>query len=38
MPEGMEYLLISTVDDKGDESLGGVMKKRQMPQQQGITN
>ena len=38
MPEGMEYWLISTVDDKGDEALGGGMMKRQMPQQQGITN
>ena len=38
MPEGMEYWLISTVDDKGNKALGGGMMKRQMPQQQGITN
>jgi predicted enzyme related to lactoylglutathione lyase len=38
MPEGMEYWLISTVDDKGNKGLGGGMMKRQSPQQQGITN
>ena len=38
MPEGMEYWLISTVDDKGSKALGGGMMKRQSPQQQGITN
>jgi len=38
MPEGMEYWLISTVDDKGNKALGGGMGKRQSPQQQGITN
>ena len=38
MPEGMEYWMISTVDDKGDEAVAGGMMKRQMPQQQGITN
>jgi predicted enzyme related to lactoylglutathione lyase len=38
MPEGMEYWLISTVDDKGNKVLGGGMGKRQSPQQQGITN
>ena len=38
MPEGMEYWLISTVDDKGNKALGGDMMKRQSPQQQGITN
>jgi uncharacterized protein len=38
MPEGMDYWLISTVDDKGNKALGGGMMKRQMPQQQGITN
>jgi predicted enzyme related to lactoylglutathione lyase len=38
MPEGMEYWLISTVDDKGNKALGGGMMKRQSPQQQGITN
>src|SRR3977135_3945693 len=36
--EGMEYWLISTVDDKGNKALGGGMGKRQSPQQQGITN
>jgi len=34
--EGMEYWLISTVDNKGDKALGGGMMKRQSPQQQGI--
>jgi uncharacterized protein len=38
MPEGMEYWIISTVDDKGNKALGGGMMKRQSPQQQGITN
>ncbi|MDQ6668040.1 MAG: VOC family protein, partial [Thermoproteota archaeon] len=38
MPEGMEYWLISTVDDKGNKALGGGMGKRQSAQQQGITN
>lgn len=38
MPEGMEYWMISTVDDKGDEGVSGGMMKRQSPQQQGITN
>ena len=37
MPEGMEYWMISTVDDKGNKALGGGMGKRQSPQQQ-ITN
>ena len=27
--EGMEYWLISTVDDKGNKALGGGMMKRQ---------
>ena len=36
--EGMEYWLLSTVDDKGNKALGGGMMKRQSPQQQGITN
>jgi len=36
--EGMEYWIISTVDDKGNKALGGGMMKRQLPQQQGITN
>ena len=34
--EGMEYWLISTVDDKGNKVLGGGMMKRQSPQQEGI--
>ena len=38
MPEGMEYWMITTVDDKGSESVDGGMMKRQLPQQQGITN
>ena len=38
MPEGMEYWMISTVDDKGDEGVNGGMMKRQSPEQQGITN
>src|SRR2546421_11638638 len=38
MPEGMEYWLISTVDDKGNKALGGGMGKRQSSQQQGFTN
>ena len=37
MPEGMEYWMISTVDDKGNKAVGGGMMKRQSPQQ-GITN
>jgi predicted enzyme related to lactoylglutathione lyase len=38
MPQGMEYWIISTVDDKGNEALNGGLMKRQSPQQQGITN
>jgi uncharacterized protein len=38
LSEGMEYWLISTVDDKGNKAVGGGMMKRQSPQQQGITN
>jgi predicted enzyme related to lactoylglutathione lyase len=38
MPEGMEYWLISTVDEKGNKALDGGMGKRQSPQHQGITN
>ena len=38
MPEEMEYWMISTVDDKGNEAVNGGMMKRQSPQQQGITN
>ena len=36
LSEGMEYWLISTVDDKGNKALGGGMMKRQSPQQHGI--
>jgi predicted enzyme related to lactoylglutathione lyase len=36
-PEGMEYWMISTVDDKGNKALGGGMMKRESPQQ-GIIN
>jgi uncharacterized protein len=36
--EGMEYLIITTTDEKGNKSLSGGMMKRQNPQQQGITN
>ena len=36
LSEGMEYWLISTVDDKGNKAVGGGMMKRQSPQQQGI--
>ena len=38
MPQEMEYWIISTVDDKGNNALNGGMMKRQSPQQQGITN
>jgi predicted enzyme related to lactoylglutathione lyase len=38
IPEGMEYWLISTLDDKGNRALGGGMMKRQSPQHQGFTN
>jgi len=38
MPEGMEYWMITTTDDKGNKSLTGGMMNRQNPQQQGITN
>ena len=37
-PEGIEYLIISTTDDKGNKSVGGGMMKRQNSQQQGMTN
>ena len=33
-----DYWMITTTDDKGNEALRGGMMKRQMPQQQGITN
>ena len=36
--EGMEYLMITTTDEKGNKSLTGGMMKIQDPQQQGITN
>ena len=32
MPEGIEYWLISTVDDKGNKALTGGMMKRLMPE------
>jgi len=35
-PAGMEYWLISTVDNKGNKALGGGIMKRQSSQQQGI--
>ncbi|HET6730950.1 MAG TPA: VOC family protein [Nitrososphaeraceae archaeon] len=38
MPEGMEYWMITTTDDKGNKALTGGMMKRKMPEQQGITN
>ena len=39
MPEGMEYWMVNTTDDKGRERLiGGGLMKRQNPQQQGIMN
>ena len=38
MPQGMEYWIISTVDEKGNNAINGGMMKRQSPQQQGITN
>lgn len=38
MPERLEYWLISTADDKGNEALYGGMMKRQSTQQQEITN
>ena len=39
LPEGLEeYLMITTIDDKGNKSVAGGMMKRQSPQQQGITN
>lgn len=38
MPEGMEYWMITTTDDKGNKALTGGMMKRQNAQQHGITN
>jgi uncharacterized protein len=38
LPEGMEYLVITTKDDKGNKSIGGGMMKRQNSEQQGMTN
>ena len=38
VPEGMEYWMITTTDDKGNKALTGGMMKRQNAQQHGITN
>jgi predicted enzyme related to lactoylglutathione lyase len=38
MPEGMEYGLTSTVNDKGNKALGGGMMTRESPEQQRFTN
>jgi uncharacterized protein len=38
MPEGMEYWMITTTDDKGNKALTGGMMKRPNAQQHGITN
>jgi predicted enzyme related to lactoylglutathione lyase len=38
LPGGPEYLMITTMDDKGNKALTGGMMKREMPEQQGITN
>ncbi len=38
LPGGPEYLMITTVDYKGNKALTGGMMERQMPEQQGITN
>lgn len=35
---GPEYLMITTMDYRGNKALTGGMMKRQMPEQQGITN
>lgn len=35
---GSEYLMITTMDYRGNKALTGGMMKRQMPEQQGITN
>lgn len=32
LPEGMDYLIITTTDDQGNKSIGGGMMKRQNPQ------
>src|SRR5215510_5280780 len=37
LPVGMEYLIITTTDDKGNKSVGGGMMKRQNSQQLGIS-
>jgi predicted enzyme related to lactoylglutathione lyase len=38
MPEGMEYGLTSTVNDKGNKALGGGMITRESPEKQRFTN
>jgi len=39
LPEGLEeYLIITTMDDKGNKSIAGGLMKRQSPEQQGMTN
>ncbi|MGA7369796.1 MAG: VOC family protein [Nitrososphaeraceae archaeon] len=38
MPNGMEYWMVTTTDEKGNKAVGGGMMNRQNPQQQGITN
>ena len=38
LPDGMEYLIIITTDNKGNKSIGGGMMKRQNSKQQGVTN
>jgi uncharacterized protein len=38
LPGGPEYSMITTIDDKRNKALTGGMMKRQMPEQQGITN
>jgi predicted enzyme related to lactoylglutathione lyase len=38
MPEGIEYWMVTTTDDKGNKTLTGGMMKRQNARQHGITN
>jgi len=33
LPEGVEYWMVTTTDDKGNKALGGGMMKRQNSQQ-----